>query len=138
MTKKPKRNACDNCQERFRDEDLVLPIPNLWERLEVGGEVPAGECPECGALCYRLAPKKRLRPLSNEKVIEMYLHCGECIAELRDGVAPDGESPESYARLALGWTKYGIQAWCNRHQANVAHIDFEGATHPANVTRRTN
>jgi hypothetical protein len=41
---------CDNCgTERF-DRDLRK-ARRLWERLEPGGEVPAGECPDCGALC---------------------------------------------------------------------------------------
>ncbi|MCV7247671.1 hypothetical protein H7J07_05460 [Mycobacterium koreense] len=36
-----------------RDEDaLTWPIPDLDERLEPGGVVPAGECPSCGALAY--------------------------------------------------------------------------------------
>jgi hypothetical protein len=42
---------CDNCgAERF-DRDLQE-VQRLGERLEPGGEVPAGECPDCGALCY--------------------------------------------------------------------------------------
>jgi len=42
---------CDNC-------DLVFPygklkdIENIYLRVEPGGIMPAGECPECGALCY--------------------------------------------------------------------------------------
>jgi hypothetical protein len=28
-----------------------------------------------------------------------------------------------------------LQIWCKRHESNVAHIDFEGANHPANQTR---
>lgn len=47
---------CDNCNMRFEREDqlrCVWPdIPGLAERLDVGGIVPAGECPECGALVY--------------------------------------------------------------------------------------
>lgn len=48
--------VCDNCGERYEREDqlkFVWPdIPGLTERLDVGGIVPAGECPACGALVY--------------------------------------------------------------------------------------
>ena len=47
---------CDNCGKRYEREDqlrFVFPhIPGLAERLDPGGIVPAGECPECGALVY--------------------------------------------------------------------------------------
>lgn len=33
-------------------------IPDLFSRIEVGGEVPAGECPECGGLCYLVKEDK--------------------------------------------------------------------------------
>ena len=47
--------ACDNCDWRGGDNELksVFPdIPNLASRVEIGGIVPAGECPKCGSLCY--------------------------------------------------------------------------------------
>ncbi len=48
---------CDNCGRGYeREEQLkhVFPdIPDLLQRLDVGCTVPAGECPECGALVYR-------------------------------------------------------------------------------------
>ena len=47
---------CDNCDIRYEREDQlrhVFPnIPNLLQRLDPGGTVPAGECPDCGALVY--------------------------------------------------------------------------------------
>ena len=47
---------CDNCDRQYEREDqlqYVFPdIPNLLHRLDPGGTVPAGECPECGALVY--------------------------------------------------------------------------------------
>lgn len=45
---------CDDCGGKF-PKDFVIPlseIHHLWERIDVGGIVPAGECPKCGALCY--------------------------------------------------------------------------------------
>ena len=54
-----KRHECDNCRKRFSDSEMKLGgklglhnIPGLAERLEPGGVVPSGECPECGALAY--------------------------------------------------------------------------------------
>ena len=48
--------VCDNCGNRYeREETLshVFPdIPDLLQRLDPGGTVPAGECPGCGALVY--------------------------------------------------------------------------------------
>ena len=41
---------CESCGERF-DRDL-REGQRLWERLEPGGELPAGECPDCAAQCY--------------------------------------------------------------------------------------
>ena len=56
MKRKPrKRVHCDDCDKDFsvRKMRVVFPdIPHLSERLDVGGEVPAGECPECGSLVY--------------------------------------------------------------------------------------
>lgn len=72
--------------------------------------------------------------VTNSKEISLYLHCGLCVQEWKDGKAP-GESPESYSRLSVGWTAPGLQVWCNRHDCNVVHIDFEGVQHPANTTR---
>ena len=61
--------------------------------------------------------------------IRMYMHCRRCIAEL-----PYGESPADYARLEVGFTQRGWQVWCNRHDLNVMHIDFEGQQHPADLS----
>ncbi len=49
---------CDNCRALFKGEGklaTVFPdIPDLLSRIEPGGMVPAGECPDCGALVYPL------------------------------------------------------------------------------------
>ena len=50
------KHECNNCGAVYAaDEELaaVFPnIPDLWERLDPGGTVPSGECPQCGALVY--------------------------------------------------------------------------------------
>ena len=49
---------CDNCWALFKGAGKlarVFPdIPGLLSRIEPGGIVPAGECPDCGALVYPL------------------------------------------------------------------------------------
>jgi len=60
--------------------------------------------------------------------IGSYAHCRQCFDEL-----PGDTSPREFARLSVGFTKLGLQVWCDRHNVNVMHIDFEGAKHPANV-----
>lgn len=42
---------CDNCG-LIVDESQLYPARNLEQRLDVGGTVPVGECPRCGALAY--------------------------------------------------------------------------------------
>ena len=48
--------VCDNCGKTFGDEQelmYVFPdIPGLIDRLDAGGTVPNGECPDCGSLVY--------------------------------------------------------------------------------------
>lgn len=58
--------------------------------------------------------------------IKMFFHCADCLEEL-----PEGQSPADWARLAVGWTEVGLQVWCNRHEANIIHIHFDGQKHNA-------
>jgi hypothetical protein len=46
---------CDNCSWTSTAAQLKE-INDLSERLSPGGVVPAGECPECGALAYVALP----------------------------------------------------------------------------------
>lgn len=52
--------TCGNCQWRGPCEE-TLPIRAPGERLEAGEEVPAGECPRCCALVYKI-PKTKDHP----------------------------------------------------------------------------
>jgi hypothetical protein len=72
----------------------------------------------------------------NTKEIVSFCHCSLCVKELQDGKAPD-ESPESYARLSVGMTRWGLQVWCVRHDCNVLHMDFEGKSpFPSDTSRK--
>ena len=65
--------------------------------------------------------------------IEMFLHCKLCLDDI-----PHGISPKEHASISVGWTIHGFQAWCNRHEANILHVDFEGQKHKAITYRNKN
>lgn len=66
-----------------------------------------------------------LRPrLKRESEIQSFFHCALCMKEL-----PDGMSPQEYSYTESGWTEQGFQVWCQRHNANIIHMDFEGHKH---------
>ncbi len=67
--------------------------------------------------------------IPNTLSIISYMHCGECLKEI-----PKDISPQNWSQIEIGFTKKGIQIWCKRHNINIAHIDFQGQTHPANVS----
>lgn len=64
-------------------------------------------------------------PITNE--IEQFCHCNKCLEEL-----PHGTSPREWSQLEVGFSAFGLQVWCKRHECNVVHIHFEGQKHPAN------
>lgn len=43
---------CANCGRSFHVDDLNHEVKHLHERVDPGGAMPAGECPECGALAF--------------------------------------------------------------------------------------
>jgi hypothetical protein len=44
---------CDNCSKVWDLDDLEDPI-DLNCKVDIGGEMPAGECPDCGSLAYKI------------------------------------------------------------------------------------
>lgn len=47
-----KQSRCDNCNHTV-DAGMEAEIKgDIWQRIDAGGIVPSGECPECGALMY--------------------------------------------------------------------------------------
>ena len=68
---------------------------------------------------------------SNDRCIRAFFICGLCHAE-----CPDGMSLQTFARLEAGFTQFGLQVWCRRHNCNVIHINFEKQEHPFDATRR--
>ena len=51
--------------------------------------------------------------------IVSYFHCKTCLAEM-----PKGVTPAKWSNQQAGWTGYGLQVWCNRHNKNILAIDF--------------
>lgn len=76
--------------------------------------------------------KRPIPPSTNE--IQTFIHCALCLEEYRRTVS-GLMSPREYANNEVGWTPFGLQVWCKRHEVNVVHLDFEGMKHPANTTR---
>lgn len=80
---------------------------------------------------------KAQRDIPNTNEIVQFFHCRRCLAEVSALAEKEGSaSPRDYARLSVGFTPIGYQVWCNRHDINIVHIDFEGHTHPANLTSK--
>lgn len=73
----------------------------------------------------------------NDNNIVAYLHCSKCLEEMKaDPELEAALSPKEYSKVQVGWTKQGLQVWCNRHECNIVHIDFEGNKHPADTTAK--
>ena len=69
----------------------------------------------------------KVKYISAKNQIEIFIHCRKCMDE-----KPTDISPKDYQQIQVGFTELGIQVWCNRHNCNIIHIDFEGQDHPAN------
>ena len=51
--------------------------------------------------------------------------CESCFKEYETLQNPD-ISLRDYLRVDVGFSSSGIQVWCQRHNRNICHIDFEG------------
>lgn len=60
--------------------------------------------------------------------IQAYFHCRKCLDE-----RPDNMSPIEFSKISVGFTKLGIQVWCDRHMCNIFHMDLQGHKYPANL-----
>lgn len=72
-------HRCDNCNLEYTGERMQ-PIENLLQRIEPGGVVPSGECPDCGALCYPIVEAAKKRSKGAEDFMRLTcLSCGEAV-----------------------------------------------------------
>lgn len=102
-----KRVKCDNCGWVGKAVD-VKDVDRLEDRIEPGGEVPVGECPDCGALAYLDA----VNPFAKLTPEERVQYAGQVVAvELATGdilhVAPTAADLEGLMRLDYPNTEYG-------------------------------
>ncbi len=51
--------------------------------------------------------------------------CTDCEKEFIDR-QNSKESLQDFLKIDVGLTDFGVQIWCQRHQQNVCHFDFEG------------
>jgi hypothetical protein len=58
----------------------------------------------------------------NNGQIKQFLHCRRCLEE------------RTIPNVEAGFTDRGLQIRCRTHDANMMHVDFEGVTHPADLT----
>ncbi len=59
------------------------------------------------------------------KQISHQIVCSKCEEEFLAGTT-DSRTLQDYTKLDVGFTESGLQVWCQRHDTNVVHIDFEG------------
>ncbi|MAH47432.1 hypothetical protein CMI37_16530 [Candidatus Pacearchaeota archaeon] len=124
--------------ERYQAE-FYVPDEGSGLRIEYDGELERLASPE-QSVCDKsgnldLTDDPEWDPISNELQVGAFLHCGLCLEEWRLHHA--GKiSPKGYCRQQAGWTKQGIQVWCNRHDVNILHVDFGGHRRRANTSRQ--
>lgn len=51
--------------------------------------------------------------------------CAACFDVFSQGLT-DAASLRDYMRIDVGFTQTGLQIWCQRHEANICVIDFDG------------
>jgi hypothetical protein len=70
-----RRVECGNCEWKGREDEMRCSMEDgedLWERLDAGSEVPAGDCPDCGAFCYlHEEDNPYARAWSNQKITDL-------------------------------------------------------------------
>jgi len=57
----PAKAKCDNCGKEFDDLEELNSYHDFWSRVEIGKEIPAGDCPDCGGFAYLVKPKHSLK-----------------------------------------------------------------------------
>lgn len=65
-------------------------------------------------------------PSTNE--IKHVLECKMCAL-----TCPAGMDIHDWQDVTIGFTPYGLQMWCRRHQMNIFHADFRGSRVAFNV-----
>lgn len=109
-------------------------IGRLGSEPEKGDDAGAAYFQAVADLQTEIGSDRNGAPIPATNEIQIFWHCRKCVEEVKQIAAEQGTaSPRDYARLSVGFTPLGLQVWCVRHDQNVAHIDFEGCQHPANM-----
>lgn len=87
-----KRAECGNCGGLWKVEEL-RGYRDFWSRAQVGGEIPAGDCPECGAFAYLV--KKPQRP-------------ARVVVTVRGGIVQSVRKPRGVEVVVLDFDNCGI------------------------------
>ncbi len=88
---------CDDCGRHYRSSEL-RDIADIHQRLTPGGIVPAGECPDCGALAYEVVPDAP-NPAFDALVELRRETAAACDYMERDLNESDMDTPENRAML---------------------------------------
>ena len=71
---------CDNCRKQFKQEDCP-DVKDPQKRFDVGGPWTDKECPECGALAYRM-PGVKMRWAKRGSHVHVALFMGEDVEHM--------------------------------------------------------
>lgn len=70
-----RRTKCDDCETIYNIDDITPldEVEGLAERLDAGGEVPAGECPDedCRALCYLIKDEPKTQAAKPHVIVSI-------------------------------------------------------------------
>jgi hypothetical protein len=93
---------CDNCGKVWDEEQVENSLENggidkLLERIEPGGMVPFGECPECGALVYPLQEGGEDNPVPFRK--KLFYVMEVCRHTKREGAATETDRQTGEERV---------------------------------------
>jgi hypothetical protein len=80
------KHVCDNCGKKWDKENVVYAF-DLQQRIDPGGIMPTGECPDCGALCYPDKAPENQSQAKKKVYITMdggLIHCITVTKDLKD------------------------------------------------------
>lgn len=122
---------CDNCSRRWDETTLKVrfpDIPGMMERIEPGGTVPAGECPECGALVYPVEQPVRVLVLIEGGLVQEVLadQAGVEVAVLDQDT--EGADEDEIERLV--GDRYDLRGTLQAHEPTVAPELIDQAWRP--------
>jgi len=84
-------NVCQNCSEKFRDDQLEEITHGIWERVSPGELMPSGECPSCGALCHPLDNALTPFVAAAQKLVRTVSATGGLVKYSNGTIAPAGD-----------------------------------------------